>query len=207
MGLSKREALALAKKLLPRAKAGDLDDAAMLIDAAVYAGKPSTAEQLDFALRGRTYPAGVKLPPDAARRNLKDTLEAVEWSLFPPRRRPCMPNARELAELVSSAKLSDERTALRLLRKTLQEACNAGFRRAFDQAMERANEILRGFGVETVRVATADEGDLVFDYVNFGDTYVATLIYDRFADRFRVTSWGDMVEAWERRWGRVGEND
>lgn len=35
--------------------------------------------------------------------------------------------------------------------------------------------------------------------------HVSTLVYGHAADRFRITSWGDMVEMWERRYGRVGD--
>ena len=38
-----------------------------------------------------------------------------------------------------------------------------------------------------------------FSYCNAGDTYNATLVYDEDRGTFRVTSWGDMVEAYERR--------
>lgn len=207
-GLSKREALVLARKLLPRAKAGDLSDAAMLVDVAIYARQTNAAERLELALRGRTYPAGDVLSPDAAARNLKDALETVTRSLFPPRARPCMPGRRQFMNLVTDSVDVGERLGRDLARalwKELEAACATPWGRAIERAMDRANDTLRGSGVESVRLETRRGPDLVFDYVNFGDTYDTTLVYDHHANRFRITSWGDMVEAWERRWGRVDE--
>jgi hypothetical protein len=65
-------------------------------------------------------------------------------------------------------------------------------------AMEMFNELLDGFGVEAIR----SEGehvdnyhfDIVATYVNMGDTYNTTVVYDTIDKRFMVTSWGDFVE-------------
>ena len=38
----------------------------------------------------------------------------------------------------------------------------------------------------------------VASYVNMGDTYVATILYDIEKGEFFVTSWGDWVEEYER---------
>lgn len=63
--------------------------------------------------------------------------------------------------------------------------------------LEAANEILEGHGVEAIRC----QGDarLHGEYINFGGSYVETLIYDHDVDRFLVWSWGDFVERAERR--------
>ena len=37
------------------------------------------------------------------------------------------------------------------------------------------------------------------EYLNTGDTYALTLLYDCRAERWRVTSWGDWLESQERR--------
>ena len=65
-----------------------------------------------------------------------------------------------------------------------------------DRAMRRANDSLRGFGIEYAAITAAGRG---FEYVNMGDVYAATLIYDNETGRFHVTSYGDMVEELERR--------
>lgn len=60
--------------------------------------------------------------------------------------------------------------------------------------MEAANELLGGYGVEAVE---GEDGNVLFTYVNMGDTYVLTLV--RHGGRYLVTSWGDLVERLERR--------
>lgn len=38
-------------------------------------------------------------------------------------------------------------------------------------------------------------------YVNTGDTYSTTILYNTVTERFSVTSWGDFVERYEKRYG------
>ena len=59
-----------------------------------------------------------------------------------------------------------------------------------------ANGILDGFGVETV--ALDREAEPLCDYVNLGDTYTVTLLYDHYEGLFLLASWGDIVEETER---------
>lgn len=58
---------------------------------------------------------------------------------------------------------------------------------------------LRGglaFGVETLRSTQDTMHDFNgLEYVNMGDTYDCTLVYDHKKGRFYVTSWGDIVES------------
>lgn len=67
-----------------------------------------------------------------------------------------------------------------------------------DAAMELANEILQGSGVECIW-GYADPFSLHqapdIEYVNLGDPYVPTVIYDRVTGRFLWgESWGNIVE-------------
>jgi len=70
-----------------------------------------------------------------------------------------------------------------------------------DQALDDANEFIGGYGVEAVR----GEGyqvdryyyDIIALYVNMGDTYSTTLLYDTENGEWLITSWGDFFEAWE----------
>lgn len=62
-------------------------------------------------------------------------------------------------------------------------------------AIEAINEALDGFGVE----ALYDEGrELLGEYVNFGDTYVPTVVYlidDKHrTPGYKIASWGDIAE-------------
>lgn len=41
----------------------------------------------------------------------------------------------------------------------------------------------------------------VIEYCNAGDTYAATIVYDYIAEKYRLTSWGDMVERYGKRYG------
>lgn len=52
------------------------------------------------------------------------------------------------------------------------------------------------FGVETIRSTKDTMLDFNgLEYVNLGDTYDCTLVYDHAKARFYVTSWGDIVES------------
>ena len=66
-----------------------------------------------------------------------------------------------------------------------------------DVAMHVLDAMAGTYGVEAI------EGDSVFwpaaEYLNTGDTYRATLVYDFARDRFSVESWGDWLEKAERR--------
>lgn len=64
-------------------------------------------------------------------------------------------------------------------------------------AMTRANELLEAHGVEAVY---DDRGgfsgywqNIVALYVNMGDAYTATVLYDVRRGQFFVTTWGDFV--------------
>jgi hypothetical protein len=90
--------------------------------------------------------------------------------------------------------------------KTLaQEFKNAcGNHEAVDLALDNANAAMHAHGVEAI------EGDHQVDryyynivalYVNTGDTYNPTVIYETENERFLVWTFGDWVEANERKYG------
>lgn len=60
--------------------------------------------------------------------------------------------------------------------------------------LQTADKMMNGHGVERI---SGVGGGLM--YVNMGDTYDATLIYDYKTNRFVVSSWGDIVERQPRR--------
>lgn len=69
-------------------------------------------------------------------------------------------------------------------------------------ALVEASKAMDGFGVEAIRSETAWDryfGDSIALYVNMGDTYVPTLLFDIEAGEYLVTSWGDWLEGWEQR--------
>lgn len=52
--------------------------------------------------------------------------------------------------------------------------------------LERADELLEGHGVESFGGR--------YSYINFGDTYDPTILYDEDEDKFFVSTWGDVEE-------------
>lgn len=77
---------------------------------------------------------------------------------------------------------------------------DANARRAND-VLERANRLLQGHGVEALRSEGAHVDnyhyDIIAAYVNLGDTYATTLVYDTEQGEFLLTSYGDFLEGWE----------
>jgi hypothetical protein len=74
-----------------------------------------------------------------------------------------------------------------------------------DLALEAANELLGGHGIESIQGSQV--GRYYYDinalYVNMGDTYDFTILYDTLKEKFLVVTWGDWVESWERRGRRM----
>jgi len=70
-----------------------------------------------------------------------------------------------------------------------------------DKTMEHANYVMMAFGVEPVHDENAQVNqywqNTIALYVNRGDTYDTTLLYDTDKDRFYITSWGDWYEKWQ----------
>lgn len=69
--------------------------------------------------------------------------------------------------------------------------------RKIDRQMHAINALIEGHGIEH---APAEKGP-GFDYVNMGDTYAATIVYDYKTGRFSVTTVGDVIERNPRRFG------
>jgi hypothetical protein len=70
-----------------------------------------------------------------------------------------------------------------------------------DEALEYANKKMNGSGVEPIRVEGEWDryyGDVIALYVNMGDTYDLTIVYDVFNGGYIATSWGDFLEKWEQ---------
>jgi tetrahydromethanopterin S-methyltransferase subunit G len=70
-----------------------------------------------------------------------------------------------------------------------------------DEALNDINEILKCYGVESIQDNDfygyyCDIGIL---YVNTGETYDFTVLYDTRQERFLITSWGNIVESDEER--------
>jgi len=69
--------------------------------------------------------------------------------------------------------------------------------RSVDNALEEVDKIIGGHGIEAIRGESyrgGYYGDIVGLYVNMGDTYNATVVYDTETGKFELTTWGDWVE-------------
>mgnify|MGYP001079359508 CR=1 FL=1 len=71
-----------------------------------------------------------------------------------------------------------------------------------NEKMEALNELIDGFGIESSRMEGYYKNhywsDCIGLYVNQGESYAITIIYDIVNDRFEFTSWGDWIEAIEQ---------
>lgn len=70
-----------------------------------------------------------------------------------------------------------------------------------DKALDRINELMRGYGVESVR--DNQWGNYYLDigllHVNMGDSYIPTVIYDTRSGRWSVCCLGDIIDGNRKR--------
>lgn len=71
--------------------------------------------------------------------------------------------------------------------------------RKLEVKMEALNELLCGCGVEGLEhpniYVDSYNGNFVASYINFGDTYICTILHDNVANKYRLISWGDFYES------------
>lgn len=69
-----------------------------------------------------------------------------------------------------------------------------------ENALARIDTLINGHGVEFIQSRQDTmRRFLGLDYVNMGDTYRCTVLFDHSTGRFDVACWGDYVEAYPRR--------
>lgn len=99
----------------------------------------------------------------------------------------------------------ETRRRLQRLRKALERWRDRsldgdGKRVTRDAVLELANDLLGGHGVELIRTEADDHHEIHgAEYVNMGDTYAPTLLFDHERCRFEATDYGTWVELAERR--------
>jgi hypothetical protein len=76
---------------------------------------------------------------------------------------------------------------------------------AVDAALAYADQMLEAHGIEALRGGEGYHvsryyGDIVALYVNTGDAYTATIIYETEPRRFHVWTYGDFVEKKQRKY-------
>lgn len=78
--------------------------------------------------------------------------------------------------------------------------------RKLDRILDAANEAMGGHGTEGIRCEKVWDPyfcNIIAVYVNMGDTYDTTLLYNTDTDSVVVTSFGDWVERNDRRYGVI----
>jgi hypothetical protein len=61
--------------------------------------------------------------------------------------------------------------------------------------MSALNDVIEGFGTEPIRPPN-DSNTLLATYVNTGDTYSGTVVYDHEKEEYVLTTWGDWYSGW-----------
>jgi hypothetical protein len=98
-----------------------------------------------------------------------------------------------LADPLSKQDSFSPKRAAVLIRAYMLSADNP---KRVDAALDEISGIIGGYGVQPI---TDNEWDGYYCdagalYVNMGDTYVPTVVYDTRKDRWMICSWGDLVE-------------
>jgi hypothetical protein len=91
----------------------------------------------------------------------------------------------------------DPKVGAAMVRKALEEAKNP------DAALDAVNALIRGHGIEAIRGDYQVDRyyyDIVALYVNMGDSYAGTLLYETDTRQFHVTTMGDWVEWKEKKY-------
>jgi hypothetical protein len=127
--------------------------------------------------------------------------------------KPTTYKAPALARLVSVLNITEEQAATirGLIRGEIRTLGNEQFPEAnkwfsscyhqpkrLDRILACINEVMGGFGVEAIW--GSDAYWPAADYINTGDTYSATLLFNRESGAFQLTTWGDFFERNERRY-------
>jgi hypothetical protein len=106
-----------------------------------------------------------------------------------------------LQELIKAFPKADHSKLEELVEK-MNAAVDSDEDGAIDEVMTFANETLDGHGVEAIAGNDYQVDkfwmDTVLLYVNFGDTYDKTLLYNTEENEFSIGSWGDFMEEWEK---------
>jgi len=61
--------------------------------------------------------------------------------------------------------------------------------------MKALDDMIDGFGIEAIR-GPDDPDKILATYVNTGDTYSSTVVYDLEKDEYVLTTWGDWYSGW-----------
>ncbi len=99
----------------------------------------------------------------------------------------------KLEELVEKVPATDA-----YVRSLYSSPYNSGMWRV-TVALHAINELVDGYGVEPLGPVDTRYGP-PYEYINMGDTYATTLIYDRDKDELFIGDWGSIVEEEGEEW-------
>jgi len=78
-----------------------------------------------------------------------------------------------------------------------------------NEQLEAINEVIDGFGIESSTIEGYFKShywqDAVCLYVNQGESYALTVLYDIVNEKWELTSWGDFIESIENQLINEGE--
>ena len=114
------------------------------------------------------------------------------------RANPSLP--KRVQELV---RLGATEAAAKRLHRRMSAVAGGADPEAVDAVLEDINVAIGGYGVEAIEGDWHDRyyQNIVALYVNKGDSYVGTVLYNATTNRFVITSVGDFVERNGRRLG------
>lgn len=107
------------------------------------------------------------------------------------------PNAKNLKEWFPTLSAEGAKEWARRIKAA------TGHRYEVDKVLDDLSDHMGAYGIEAIRGDYYVDGyyqDLVALYVNTGDTYNATILYETEKERFLLTTMGDWVEHNERRY-------
>ena len=89
-------------------------------------------------------------------------------------------------------------------KKLLYKFINAKTYENVDEALKIANDIIKGYGVEAINNENGYQVNRYYQniiglYINKGDTYDTTILYDTEKEVFMILSWGGWYEDWENK--------
>lgn len=103
-------------------------------------------------------------------------------------------NRKNLKAAFAEIVKHDYRVSIRGLALAFAAARRSYKRKLVWAALERANTQLRAYGVEEITSPNSPDMQTLALYVNMGESYTPTIVYDYLADRFYVGGWADWLE-------------
>ncbi len=151
-----------------------------------------------------TNPTSGRQSPAARAKAL--TREAERLAPKKPKKRPCLPNRKAFAAFVhryyerrASSAMPEAATVLRALWRLLEIACETDHISEHHTALSQIDAYVGGHGV-----AGIDErrrgGRLLLRYINMGDPYTVSIVFDVRTRRYRVIDLGAVIGSFDRRY-------